>query len=523
MNVKDIKKILIYTMLVVVCVGMFPIGALADGSGDLGAPSITIASGTKLLAAGDGMALFLDGQIYIDVPLGASVEQVLLYWVGRGTPDGSITVNGTSVSGTLIGSEHSGSYTASGFRANITDLGLVTPGSNTLNITDMKFGTRNDGASVLVIIKDGPYGFIEIRDGMDYAYYDNPPGDLQETTKETFTFPSAPILRSANLTLLLGDGTADRPDRIVISIGTTTTTLYDLAVGSDGAEWDTIIRQLDIPAGVDEVSVQLFSDDLSPSFNSDSLSWVAAALSIEPIPLASIGDYVWNDINEDGIQDSEPGVPGVTVNLMDCSNVQLDTTTTDPSGNYLFDGLTPGNYKIEFVLPSGYSFSLMDQLADDSVDSDANTTSGMTACTTLIPDENDMTWDAGIYLLPPPPPGTGTPGYWKNHPEAWPVEEITIGGVLYPKAVAIGIMDQPVKGDKTLTMFPHLVSARLNVLIGNPDSCIADTITLADGWMGSHPPGSKVKGNSEAWEEGEPFSIEMDNYNNGFLCAPHRD
>ena len=30
-------------------------------------------------------------------------------------------------------------------------------------------------------------------------------------------------------------------------------------------------------------------------------------------------------------------------------------------------------------------------------------------------------------------PGTGTPGFWKNHPEAWPVSSVTVGGVTYTK------------------------------------------------------------------------------------------
>jgi hypothetical protein len=34
-------------------------------------------------------------------------------------------------------------------------------------------------------------------------------------------------------------------------------------------------------------------------------------------------------------------------------------------------------------------------------------------------------------------PGTGTPGYWKNHPDAWPVTQITVGGIVYTKVQAI--------------------------------------------------------------------------------------
>jgi hypothetical protein len=121
------------------------------------------------------------------------------------------------------------------------------------------------------------------------------------------------------------------------------------------------------------------------------------------------------------------------------------------------------------------------------------------------------------------PPGTGTQGYWKNHPDAWPIDEIEIGGETYTKAAAIELMRMPVKGDKTLTMFPQLVSAILNVEIGNPSYCIAGTIADAQEWMALHPAGSKVKASSDAWDVGGPLAWMLDQYNNGNLCAPHRD
>lgn len=125
---------------------------------------------------------------------------------------------------------------------------------------------------------------------------------------------------------------------------------------------------------------------------------------------------------------------------------------------------------------------------------------------------------------PPPPPGTGTPGYWKNHPEAWPVDSITIGGVTYTKAEAIAIMKQNKAQDKTYTMFNALVSAKLNLLVGNESSCIALTVLAADQWMKTYGPvGSGVKASSQAWKQGEPLYLELDKYNNGLLCAPHRD
>lgn len=121
-------------------------------------------------------------------------------------------------------------------------------------------------------------------------------------------------------------------------------------------------------------------------------------------------------------------------------------------------------------------------------------------------------------------PGTGTPSYWKNHPEAWPVEAIDIGGVTYTKAEAIEYMDMPKKGDKTIAMFRALVAAELNVFIGNVSSCIAGTIDDTDAWMATHGPvGSGVKARSDAWQEAEELYEKLDSYNNGELCAPSRD
>jgi hypothetical protein len=124
-----------------------------------------------------------------------------------------------------------------------------------------------------------------------------------------------------------------------------------------------------------------------------------------PVQKASIGDFVWNDSNANGIQDTgEVGVGGVTVHLTTPSGSILQTTTTTSGGAYSFIDLTPGDYAIRFVLPSGYVFSPRDQGANDAKDSDADSSTGATIATTLSPGENDMSWDAGINQPPPPPP-----------------------------------------------------------------------------------------------------------------------
>ena len=149
------------------------------------------------------------------------------------------------------------------------------------------------------------------------------------------------------------------------------------------------------------------------------LTWDAGIYEII-CPPASIGDYVWNDLDKDGIQDDgEPGISGVAVNLYDGGGI-IATTTTDGSGLYLFTDLCPGDYYVGFELLAGFLFSPQDQGADDALDSDADTATGLTVMTTLDCGEVDLTWDAGMYEKEPPGDFEGdTPGFWKRHKSLW--------------------------------------------------------------------------------------------------------
>ncbi len=77
----------------------------------------------------------------------------------------------------------------------------------------------------------------------------------------------------------------------------------------------------------------------------------------------SVGDYVWLDVDEDGIQDGfESGVNGIPVALyrQDGSLVARDTTKNDAfynPGYYRFDSILSGTYYIIFERPSIYQIA----------------------------------------------------------------------------------------------------------------------------------------------------------------------
>lgn len=263
----------------------------------------------------------------------------------------------------------------------------------------------------------------------------------------------------------------------------------------------------------------------------------AAALAAALLPLASVAvtpasaqsvcasggvcGTVFNDTNNNGIQDAgETGIEGVKVFVCQlCDGTDTIAGETGPTGSYSMLFVPFGPTTVSVLIPTGTQAS-PPNVGDDTFDSDGVPDGG--GFSVAHSDANGMATDFGFHTSAVQSPGTGTPGYWKNHPEAWPVNSITVGGQTYTKAQAIAWLGKVGK-DKTTTMFSSLVSAKLNVLLGNNSSCVDPTILLADDWMRTYPVGSKVAASSLAWKIGEPYHRLMDNYNNGMLCAPHRD
>ena len=148
-----------------------------------------------------------------------------------------------------------------------------------------------------------------------------------------------------------------------------------------------------------------------------------------PIELACIGDYVWLDVNYDGMQgpDDVP-VEGVTVNLYDSGGTFIRSMTTNADGKYLFCDLVPGDYYVKFIAPLPYKFSHQDQGLNDAGDSDADESSGVTIVVHLDPGDYDMAWDAGLVI---PPNGGGIVGrkFWdKDGNGLWDDGEPTLAG-----------------------------------------------------------------------------------------------
>lgn len=115
-----------------------------------------------------------------------------------------------------------------------------------------------------------------------------------------------------------------------------------------------------------------------------------------PAASNAIGDRVWLDANNDGIQDTdENGLAGVTVALYDANTNFLQQTITDSEGLYRFAGFPGGSYLVKFQPEDAdYSFSPVNATTDDE-DSDA-ATNGFTPLTVVTLNAVNFSLDAGL-------------------------------------------------------------------------------------------------------------------------------
>jgi len=273
----------------------------------LGEPTIPIASGTDVIAAGTGLCQELplpcsgQGLIEFVVPENVVIKQVLLYWSGliNGTATqnaGAISVNGQDVSGDLVGGPTlfwSNVHSVS-FRADITTSGLVDIGSNALEIANASFSYQPSGAGVIVIVEDplaaGEF-LITVRDGNDVCFREFP--ELRGRTEiQHIGLVGSLQSREMKVSLLVADMQANENRSTVINVKVRNGMGVELLTeeipcalgGHDGSSWDTFYQGgFPLAPGSVRVSISIDSRtyfDTGCTYQPGSFAWVAMAAVI---------------------------------------------------------------------------------------------------------------------------------------------------------------------------------------------------------------------------------------------------
>ena len=116
----------------------------------------------------------------------------------------------------------------------------------------------------------------------------------------------------------------------------------------------------------------------------------------------SIAGKVFVDANNNGINNTEAALAGVTVQLYTGDGVAISgkSVVTTATGTYSFTTLPVGRYMVGFTLPSGYALGLTDEGSDDAVDSDATAHLGQTFAFDLTSGQSKVNVDAGACVMP---------------------------------------------------------------------------------------------------------------------------
>jgi hypothetical protein len=105
-----------------------------------------------------------------------------------------------------------------------------------------------------------------------------------------------------------------------------------------------------------------------------------------------------------------------------------------------------------------------------------------------------------------------TIGFWKNHPEVWPVTTMVICGNSLNQDELVSVLGSSPRGDVTIIMARQLIASRLNVASGNSCPLTVD----AEAWLCSH---GGIGASRKKWDGGEELKNALDQFNNGGACS----
>jgi SdrD B-like domain/GEVED domain len=262
-----------------------------------------------------------------------------------------------------------------------------TPLSSTTTVTTDNTVDNDDngsqsasGAAVsspVIVLSSGEtddtkdFGFVGVGTVGDFVFYDANANGEQDFSETGIANVTVRIFLDAD-----GDGVADSPTPVATTV---------TADGS-GANPAGFYRFENLTPGIYIVQVDTTSPALvglpqttdpdfdgvpanpstNPGDNADSLVIVSSGSSYSGAdfgyqPPGAIGDFVWLDLDQDGVQDAgEPGLAGVSIQISNGTTTY--TVTTDPNG-YWSSVLPDGNWTVSIPASNFTSGNPLENLA----------------------------------------------------------------------------------------------------------------------------------------------------------------
>lgn len=238
-------------------------------------------------------------------------------------------------------------------------------------------------------------------------------------------------------------------------------------------------------------------------------------LAVSKTFAGSISGHKFNDLNGNGVDDSEPGLAGFRIILtsQNSPSLQLEDIT-DSNGAYSFADLDLGRYEVCEVAPV--------------VTPPWIPTTPSCRMITLRVKSPDATLHFGNRQEQGSVGCTRTQSHWGNSPagEALLVTlvgpGITLGNNPYTPAQLDDILDSPTEENALLVLAHQLIAAKLNILNSTDDSQVADDISTAEGLISHLVIGTDfVATSTTLGQEMISTAAVLDDFNNGRLNVPH--
>ncbi len=307
----------------------FAAPAFADGSQMLGVPlGLNAPAGTRMIVAGQGVRDGQPANLNITIPAGATIHQVVAYWsvvdwdLAKLAPNDSTTMAGQVVNGVRIGDPQlifNTGYTAA-YRADVTALNLLVPGNNVIAVAGVDF-VWPGGAGLVAFVDDGGAAVeFEQFDGNDALSRVITP-ERTESSIVTYNFAPDDVDRVGNLAMFFSSFFDNTPTVITLSVdGDVQEVLVDEIGNDDGNAFDTVQKDVLIPAGATSLSVQLALEDsgigrFAGSYTWGKLAWIYAGFSLAVVE-DEVGDegctpgfwknhpHLWNGCGDNDVVES---------------------------------------------------------------------------------------------------------------------------------------------------------------------------------------------------------------------------
>ena len=134
---------------------------------------------------------------------------------------------------------------------------------------------------------------------------------------------------------------------------------------------------------------------------------------------------------------------------------------------------------------------------------------------------------SGCVIEPPTPTSkcAKTHGYWKSHPDVWPVDTLVLGTQSYSKAELLALLGLNSQTDASITLSRQLIAAKLNIANGSDPAPVAGAILASDAVLSLYSGKLvyKVKSSSTNGQVMTANASVLTDYNSGLMtpvCTP---